>query len=405
IELKSGLIGLIYQKSFLLTPGARQRSTIGEISNHMSVDCERVVFAVMAPPHLITSTFEICVGIWLLYVHLGPSSLTSVGVVILIMPIQWIMGKLLNRAKSKKLETMDNRIRVLNELLSAMKTIKMYSWEEAFYKRIARFRKTEIKQLRSIGVAWAISCIMFSSLPLVMSLLTFVVYSLVGGPQGSRGVLTPQIVFVSIALFARLSQPLGRLSGITSQIITLNVCLKRIQVYLTEKELDPNQIEYIEEMNEEENRAAAISIQDGEFAWSTAFDEKKKREAAREALKQKQKEAGTTGKDTANTERIETAATPPMVNSTLNNNINNNDHDDDDIKEPLSTLSNINIEVSKGSLAMIVGRVGQGKSSLMSAMIGEMYKRQGRVQVSGSIAYVPQQAWILNASLRDNILF
>ncbi|TRY81629.1 hypothetical protein DNTS_014478 [Danionella cerebrum] len=63
------------------------------------------------------------------------------------------------------------------------------------------------------------------------------------------------------------------------------------------------------------------------------------------------------------------------------------------------------VRVPCGSLVAVVGHVGSGKSSLLSAMLGETEKRSGSVSIKGSIAYVPQQAWIQNASLLDNILF
>ena len=69
------------------------------------------------------------------------------------------------------------------------------------------------------------------------------------------------------------------------------------------------------------------------------------------------------------------------------------------------TLTNINLEFKQGKLAAIVGRVGQGKSSLLNAIIGDMYKHKGSVRIHGRMAYVPQQAWILNATVCDNILF
>ncbi|CAF1143852.1 unnamed protein product [Adineta ricciae] len=61
--------------------------------------------------------------------------------------------------------------------------------------------------------------------------------------------------------------------------------------------------------------------------------------------------------------------------------------------------------VLKRSLVALVGVVGSGKSSLLSALLGEMSKINGRVCISGQIAYVPQTAWIMNATLRENILF
>jgi len=68
-------------------------------------------------------------------------------------------------------------------------------------------------------------------------------------------------------------------------------------------------------------------------------------------------------------------------------------------------LSDISLQVRDGSLTTVVGRVGAGKSSLLSAIIGEMYMQPGgQVDIWGEVAYVPQQAWILNASLKNNVL-
>uniref|UniRef100_A0A669CGU8 Canalicular multispecific organic anion transporter 2 n=1 Tax=Oreochromis niloticus TaxID=8128 RepID=A0A669CGU8_ORENI len=74
-------------------------------------------------------------------------------------------------------------------------------------------------------------------------------------------------------------------------------------------------------------------------------------------------------------------------------------------KDDAPVLHNINVMVPQGSLLAVVGHVGCGKSSLISALLGDMEKVEGEVSVRGSVAYVPQQAWIQNATLRDNILF
>ncbi|KAM8876676.1 ATP-binding cassette sub-family C member 3 isoform 1-T1 [Synchiropus picturatus] len=74
-------------------------------------------------------------------------------------------------------------------------------------------------------------------------------------------------------------------------------------------------------------------------------------------------------------------------------------------KDDSPVLHNVNLMVPRGSLLAVVGHVGSGKSSLISALLGEMEKLEGDVSVRGSVAYVPQQAWIQNATLRDNILF
>ncbi|XP_059903407.1 multidrug resistance-associated protein 1-like [Gadus macrocephalus] len=68
-------------------------------------------------------------------------------------------------------------------------------------------------------------------------------------------------------------------------------------------------------------------------------------------------------------------------------------------------LKRINVHVPRGSLVAVVGHVGSGKSSLLSAMLGETERRSGHVTVKGSLAYVPQQAWIQNATVQDNVVF
>eukprot|EP00698_Gefionella_okellyi_P004133 TRINITY_DN13869_c0_g1_i1.p1 TRINITY_DN13869_c0_g1~~TRINITY_DN13869_c0_g1_i1.p1 ORF type:complete len:1343 (-),score=367.63 TRINITY_DN13869_c0_g1_i1:24-4052(-) len=68
-------------------------------------------------------------------------------------------------------------------------------------------------------------------------------------------------------------------------------------------------------------------------------------------------------------------------------------------------LNNINLAVPTGSLCMIIGAVGSGKTSLLSALNGEMTKKDGTVSVTGRVAFVSQEAWIQNMSLHDNIIF
>ena len=74
-------------------------------------------------------------------------------------------------------------------------------------------------------------------------------------------------------------------------------------------------------------------------------------------------------------------------------------------KQTAPTLRDINMRVNRGKLIAVVGQVGSGKSSLISAILGHMDKVSGQVKLVDSVAYVPQQAWIQNATVRNNILF
>ncbi|XP_053804481.1 ATP-binding cassette sub-family C member 2 [Vidua chalybeata] len=70
-----------------------------------------------------------------------------------------------------------------------------------------------------------------------------------------------------------------------------------------------------------------------------------------------------------------------------------------------AAIRDVTLDVAPGSLVAVVGAVGSGKSSLVSAMLGEMENIKGHINIQGSLAYVPQQAWIQNATLKDNIIF
>nr|XP_037273941.1 multidrug resistance-associated protein 1-like [Rhipicephalus microplus] len=74
-------------------------------------------------------------------------------------------------------------------------------------------------------------------------------------------------------------------------------------------------------------------------------------------------------------------------------------------KHAQPTLDDLNISVPTGALAAVVGSVGSGKSSMLSAFLGDMVKLKGTVNINGSVAYCPQQAWIQNASVKSNITF
>jgi ABC-type glutathione transport system ATPase component len=63
-------------------------------------------------------------------------------------------------------------------------------------------------------------------------------------------------------------------------------------------------------------------------------------------------------------------------------------------------LHELEVSIPKGSLVGVVGTVGSGKSSLLSAILNEMHKISGRMVTRGTVSYAAQQAWIQNNTLR-----
>lgn len=206
-----------------------------------------------------------------------------------------------------------------------------------------------------------------------MALATFSLYATIGGPGGTPGKMTAEVIFVGITLFGVLNRPLGRVTMMISQTIAVTVACHRIQNFLMLEEIDTTIVHRSDRQapssgNSSSPPAMAVTIQKGTFAWEKPI------------------RANTPAETTDESQPLLSRAASPIVS---------NPH----------TLSNIDLRISDGTLTAIVGRIGQGKSSLLSALMGDMYKLHGVVKIFGDIAYVPQQAWIVNATLKDNILF
>ncbi|KAG0214051.1 Multidrug resistance-associated protein 1 [Mortierella sp. GBA30] len=380
IEVRTALISMIYRKALRLSPAAKQTQTAGEISNHMSVDSERWSEALPMLPLWFSIPLEICIALWLLYRQLGWSALAGLAAIIAVSPLQAWIGAFFSRAKDEKLEAMDNRIRLMSEVLSGIKIVKLYGWESSFRNKVTVYRNRELAILRKIGIAFSFMTIMFSSMTLLMALASFSVYAAIGGQIDS------QSIFVSITLFGLLNRPIGMLSHITTETVGLVVATRRVQRYLLAEELAEDLIERFNEPPQDSSQPV-IEIRDGIFAWDKEGPESETEKQMKTRKKKEAKEKKRQAK-----EALATGLPAPVKAGFSDRNYD-------------ATLKNINLSIQDGHLTAVVGRVGQGKSSLFNAIIGDMYKRQGSVRIYGQIAYAPQQAWIINATLRDNITF
>lgn len=76
-----------------------------------------------------------------------------------------------------------------------------------------------------------------------------------------------------------------------------------------------------------------------------------------------------------------------------------------DLHSSEKTLEDINLEMGKGKLYIVIGMVGSGKSSFISTILGELKLLHGSTEVKGSISYADQDAWVFGASVRQNIIF
>ena len=219
---------------------------------------------------------------------------------------------------------------------------------------IRKIRDTEIGIIRYIAKLWALVNFTYISVPFLMTLATFFTFAY-SSPDNQ---LTAEVVFVSLALFNLVRTPLTLFPLALMDLIKLFVSINRISDFLNAEELDSCDSHRLpdEDKNIVTTKPASsdktVAISEGIFSWEGQ---------------------GGVSSD---------GAAP--------------------------TLRNISLAVGRGELVAVVGVVGAGKSSLLSAILGEMAALGGPVRLgSGCLrkAYVAQQAWIQNLTIRENILF
>lgn len=93
IKTKAALIAAVYAKSLKLSHAARQGKTVGEIVNLQSLDATRLGDSVWELHSLVSAPFILCLSLGLLYGQLGWAAFTGLGVMLLISPLQGLVGK------------------------------------------------------------------------------------------------------------------------------------------------------------------------------------------------------------------------------------------------------------------------------------------------------------------------
>ncbi|KIN05934.1 hypothetical protein OIDMADRAFT_154548 [Oidiodendron maius Zn] len=337
MRIKTALTAAIYSKSLKLSNEGRASKSTGDIVNYMAVDTQRLQDLTQFAQQLWSAPYQIVLCMISLYQLVGLSMLAGVGAMILMIPINGLIARLMKRLQKKQMKNKDSRTKLIAEIVNNMKSIKLYAWGSAFMDKLNYVRNDqELKTLRKIGAAQAVANFTWSTTPFLVSCSTFAVFVLTKDTP-----LTTDIVFPALTLFNLLTFPLAILPMVITSIIEASVAVGRLTAFFTAEELQPDAV--ILKGAVSEDGEESLKVRDGTFSWD--------RHSERNALE------------------------------------------------------DINFSASKGELTCIVGRVGAGKSSFLQALLGDLWKVRGEVVVHGSTAYVAQQAWVMNASVKENILF
>ncbi|KRZ40876.1 Multidrug resistance-associated protein 5, partial [Trichinella pseudospiralis] len=344
LRARGAVLGFLFKR--LMFQRETDEDSVGEIMNIFANDSQRIFDAVSFLPLVVVSPLVLVGGVIYLLYLIGPCSLIGLGIFLIFNVLQVFIGKRIVFLRKIAIEFTEKRIKLVNEILNCMRAIKMNALEDPFELNVHNVRKDEKQALFKTAVAQSLALGLGSVMPVVAAASTFVIYLSLGYdllPDQAYAVIT--VFFVMV--FGIRMIPYGM-----RYLAEAKVSLEKIQVHLMEPELLPLRNLHV-------TSSVALEIRDGHFLWNIVE--------------------------------------PP-----------------DDAKETLLhnngpsakqfALTDINIKIYKKQIVGICGPVGCGKSSLFLAIIGEMVQGNGEMQVGGSVAYCSQDPWILNATLRENIL-
>ncbi|CAG2121106.1 unnamed protein product, partial [Medioppia subpectinata] len=98
---------------------------------------------------LFVAPLQAAIVLYLLWTHLRWACLAGMGILVLFIPFQILMGRMFRSIRQKTAKLTDSRIRLMQEIIAGMRVIKMYAWEQPFAQLVATARKAEVKQIRS----------------------------------------------------------------------------------------------------------------------------------------------------------------------------------------------------------------------------------------------------------------
>ncbi|KAI9890890.1 MAG: hypothetical protein M1814_003529 [Vezdaea aestivalis] len=337
------------------------QANTGTIINLMAVDSFKVA-EVSAYLHFLWACVpvQIIISVTLLYRVLGYSSIAGMGMMVLLTPVNIIFARRFSIIQEKIMAATDGRIHSTNEVLQNIRIIKFFAWEERFVGIVNEKRTTELKELRSRYITWTLSATIWYGAPVLITFFSFLIFTVV-----EKRALIPSIAFTAISLFGLLRLPLDQLADMLAHVQESKVSVNRVEQFLNEDETE-KYIQLSRDGDDEDSREL-IGFDNASFSW---------------------------GSKTAN---LDGDAAP-------------------------FRLLGLNFLFKPGKLNIIAGSTGSGKTSLLMALLGEMTLLEGSVYLPGGrsreemrkdpesglidgVAYCAQQAWLVNDTIKENILF
>ncbi|XP_050485106.1 ATP-binding cassette sub-family C member 5-like isoform X2 [Bombus huntii] len=421
LRLKSACTTLLYKKIIRLN-SLGNKST-GEITNLFTNDSQRLFDVVIYGPMIFSGPIIIICGIAYILWIFSPIAICGILTFLIFYPCQYLISRLVGHFRFKTVVITDIRVKLMNEILECVKLIKMYSWEKYFSHKLLGIRKKEEYWLHKIVYFQSLAISLTPAIPVIAAIITFLAHLSTGSN------LTAAQAFPITTFFGNmLRMALASLKDSTRHFIDAHIALRRMKVFPFVTLLNSQfrssfmflqvALVNINESNITLNRFQVFTFGSSLLIAITNYDSKNDVLLLEEQICHISKPIvksqavaianGTFVYENSNlhTKKLKNVKEKKKVGSYLKTKI-----ELEKLNEPsqetqyVEVLSDIKFGAAKGTLIGICGQVGSGKSSLLLAALGQLKMINGHILREGSCAYVSQQAWIVNATFKENILF
>ena len=315
-QLRQALRDRVFAKSLTLSNIERAGIEVGKVTNLVSNDVEKLVEETQWLHLVWSAPMQIVVVMFMLirYIELIPA-LGGVIVLIITAPMNVKLSKEMGKYRKEYMKGADKRMKGLTEVVNGIRVVKFFAWENHYVDHLDGFRGEELSSLRTMVWWQQIMSIMFNLMPLLVTLVSFGLYTFLGHT------LDAQTAFASYTLFNMLRFPLLLLPKLIADYTSVRVALVRIKDFL----LTADSVDYVQHTSADSK--VAVRAENASFNWGSAS-----------------RNGGDSGHD-SDGEGL----------------LGHHDDEAEDRARGEATLKNISLEVQKGQLVMVVGAVGSGK--------------------------------------------
>eukprot|EP00731_Ephydatia_muelleri_P021940 Em0014g531a len=373
--VRATITAAIHQKIMTLNQATVGLVSAGHVVNLASNDAQRFDQAFIFVHQLWLGPLLLVVFTYLLYAkcNVGLASLIPVEVILIALPIQVLLFRAFSSERFNSAIWTDNRIKIMNEIISGMRVIKMYGWEDAFRRVVNQIRSKEsISVLKAGLLSGSNLAIEYMTVPVMM----FGIFSV---HMATGGNLTTRNIFTTLSMLTLIQRNVMRLyiKGVFL-LVEANVAVSRIKAFMELADGNLSSAEY-KDYIVQNNTGSKI-------------DHDKQPLIAAKYIEAKQVHTNWSG-----------------------------------IDDEKMTLQNISFTVNKDApFLAVVGPVGSGKFQtsdgfepmrvvhiamvcscvhIAAMRLGELHPVHGTVDVKGKIAYASQDPWLFTGTLRENVLF